>query len=110
TWMDQDPRGPWTRSQKNVVSSLREMPADAVWPANIFLAIACDSVTQPCHPFHPHETGRGRPVFERPWSPGGIKKARRKSVSTCSNAPKYAILSLYCLILPIQGQAHRAYF
>ena len=46
TWMDQDPSGPWTRSQKNVVSSLREMPANAVWPANIFLAIACDSVTQ----------------------------------------------------------------
>ncbi len=81
TWMDQDPRGPWTRS-----------------------------LTQPCHPFYPHETGRGRPVFERPWSSGGIKKARRKSVSTCSNAPKYAILNLYCLILPIQGQAHRAYF
>ena len=35
-----------TRCQKNVVSSLREMPANAVWPANIFLAIACDSVTQ----------------------------------------------------------------
>ena len=44
--MDQDPSGPWTRSQKNVVSSFREMPANAVWPANIFLAIACDSVTQ----------------------------------------------------------------
>ena len=46
TWMDQDPRGPWTRCQKNVVSSLREMPANAVWPANVFLAIAFDSVTQ----------------------------------------------------------------
>ena len=46
TWMDQDPRGPWTRYQKNVVSSLREMPANAVWPANIFQAIACDSLTQ----------------------------------------------------------------
>ena len=46
TPMDQDPRGPWSRCQKNVVSSLREMPANAVWPANVFLAIACDSVTQ----------------------------------------------------------------
>ena len=46
TPMDQDPRGPWTRCQKNVVSSLREMPAKAGRPANVFLAIACDSVTQ----------------------------------------------------------------
>ena len=53
TPMDQDPRGPWTRCQKNVVSSLREMPANAVWPANIFLAIACDSVTQAVSPAPP---------------------------------------------------------
>ena len=46
TWMDQDPRGPWFHYQKNVVSSLREMPANAVWPASVFLAIACDSLTQ----------------------------------------------------------------
>ncbi len=58
--------GRWTRCQKNVVSSLREMPANAVWPANIFLAIACDSgdAGVGCPP-RPHETGRGRPVFGR---------------------------------------------
>ena len=36
TWMDQDPRGPWTRSPP-----------------------------RPCHPHQPRETGRGRPVFGR---------------------------------------------
>ena len=34
TWMDQDPRGPWTRCP-----------------------------TRPCLPLHTYETGRGRPVF-----------------------------------------------
>ena len=53
TPMDQDSSEPWTRCQKNVVSSLREMPANAVWPANIFLAIACDSVTQAVSPAPP---------------------------------------------------------
>ena len=66
----QDSSEPWTRCQKNVVSSLREMPANAVWPANIFLAIACDSVTQAwdarTYRMRPAVGGRSSDVLGRP--------------------------------------------
>ena len=55
TWMDQDPRGPWTRSP-----------------------------TRPHHPSLTHETGRGRPVFERSLVARSVSESKTTKIDSCS--------------------------